>query len=36
MVINAAAKTGKCELRITAMQGGTSSKSSLNYSIAAK
>ena len=36
MVINAAAKTGKCELRITAMQGGSSSKSSLTYSIAAK
>ncbi len=36
MVINTAAKTGNCELRITAMQGGSSSVQSLKYSIAAK
>lgn len=36
MVINTAAKVGKCELRITALQGNTSTKSSLEYSIAAK
>ncbi len=36
MVINTAAKPGNCELRITAMQGGSSSVQSLKYSIAAK
>jgi VWFA-related protein len=36
MVINTAAKAGNCELRITAMQGGSSSVQSLKYSIAAK
>jgi VWFA-related protein len=36
MVINTAAKPGNCELRITAMQGSSSSVQSLKYSIAAK
>jgi len=36
MVINTAAKPGNCELRITAMQGDSSSVQSLKYSIAAK
>jgi VWFA-related protein len=36
MVINTAAKPGNCELRITAMQGNTSTVQSLKYSIAAK
>jgi VWFA-related protein len=36
MVINTAAKTGNCELRITAMQGSSSSVHSLKYSIASK
>jgi VWFA-related protein len=36
MVINTAAKPGKCELRITAMQGNSSKVQSLKYSIAAK
>ncbi len=36
MVINTAAKPGNCELRITAMQGASSSTQSLKYSIAAK
>jgi VWFA-related protein len=36
MVINTAAKPGNCELRITAMQGASSSMHSLKYSIAAK
>jgi VWFA-related protein len=36
MVINTAAKPGNLELRITAMQGNTSTVQSLKYSIAAK
>src|SRR3984957_6990633 len=36
MVINTAAKPGNCELRITALQGNSSSVHSLKYSIAAK
>ncbi len=36
MVINTAAKAGNCEMRITAMQGNTSSVHSLKYTIAAK
>ena len=36
MVINTAAKPGNCELRITALQGNSSAKQSLTYSIAAK
>ena len=36
MVINTAAKPGNCELRVTALQGGSSTKQSLSYSIAAK
>ncbi len=36
MVINTAAKPGNCELRITALQGNSTSKQSLTYSIAAK
>jgi VWFA-related protein len=36
MVINTAAKPGNCELRITAMQGNSSSVRSLKYTIAAK
>jgi hypothetical protein len=36
MVINTAAKPGNCELRITAMQGKSTSVQSLKYSIAAK
>jgi VWFA-related protein len=36
MVINTAAKPGNLELRITAMQGNTSSVQSLKYSVAAK
>jgi VWFA-related protein len=36
MVINTAAKPGNCELRITAMQGNSSSVQSLKYSIAGK
>ncbi len=36
MVINTAAKPGSCELRITALQGNSSAKQSLTYSIAAK
>ncbi|HLJ49598.1 MAG TPA: VWA domain-containing protein [Bryobacteraceae bacterium] len=36
MVINTAAKPGNCELRITAIQGGSSMQQSLKYSIAAK
>jgi VWFA-related protein len=36
MVINTAAKPGNCELRITAMQGNSTSVQSLKYSIAAK
>ena len=36
MVINTAAKPGNLELRITAMQGSSSSVQSLKYSIAAK
>jgi hypothetical protein len=36
MVINTAAKPGNLELRITALQGNSSSVQSLKYSIAAK
>ncbi len=36
MVINTAAKPGNCELRITAIQGTSSTQQSLKYSIAAK
>lgn len=36
MQINTAAKPGNCELRITALQGNSSSKATLSYSIAAK
>jgi len=36
MVINTAAKPGNCELRITAVQGNSTSVQSLKYSIAAK
>jgi VWFA-related protein len=36
MVINTAAKPGDCELRITALQGKSSSSQNLKYSIAAK
>jgi hypothetical protein len=36
MVINTAAKPGNCELRITAMQGPSSSKQSVAYTVAAK
>jgi hypothetical protein len=36
MVINTAAKPGNCELRITALQGGSTKVQSLKYSIAAK
>jgi hypothetical protein len=36
MVISTAAKPGNCELRITAMQGKSSTVQSLKYSIAAK
>jgi VWFA-related protein len=36
MVINTAAKPGKCELRITALQGSSSAVHSLQYSIATK
>jgi VWFA-related protein len=36
MVINTAAKPGNCELRVTALQGGSSAKQSLTYTIAAK
>ncbi len=36
MVINTAAKPGNCELRITAIQGNSTSVQSLKYSIAAK
>lgn len=36
MVIKTAAKTGDCELRITAIQGGSTKVQSLKYSIAAK
>ena len=36
MVINTAAKIGRCELRVTALQGNSSIKRSLTYSIAAK
>jgi hypothetical protein len=35
-VINTAAKPGNCELRITAMQGPSSSKQSVTYTVAAK
>jgi VWFA-related protein len=35
MVINTAAKPGNCELRVTALQGNSSTKQSLTYSIAA-
>jgi hypothetical protein len=34
MVINTAAKPGNCELRITALQGNSSSRQTLKYSIA--
>lgn len=34
MVINTAAKPGNCELRITALQGNSTAKQSLSYSIA--
>src|SRR5260370_18754011 len=36
MVINTAAKPGNCEIRITALQGKSSTMQSLKYSIAAK
>lgn len=36
MVINTAAKPGNCEIRITALQGQSSAKQVLNYSVAAK
>ena len=36
MVINTAAKTGDCELRITALQGDSSMKQSLKYTVAAQ
>lgn len=36
MVINTAAKTGNCELRITAMQGTSATRQALTYSIAQK
>jgi len=36
MMINTAAKPGNCELRITAMQGASSTKQSVTYTIAAK
>jgi hypothetical protein len=36
MVINTAAKPGDCEIRITALQGKSSTMQSLKYSIAAK
>jgi VWFA-related protein len=36
MVINTAAKPGNCELRVTALQGNSSTKQSLTYTIAAK
>ncbi len=36
MVINTAAKPGNCELRVTALQGNSSTKQSLKYTIAAK
>jgi VWFA-related protein len=36
MVINTAAKPGNCELRITALQGNSSAKQNLTYSIASK
>jgi VWFA-related protein len=36
MVINTAAKTGNCELRVTALQGASSARQSLAYSITAK
>lgn len=36
MLINTAAHAGACELRITAMQGASSAKQSLTYTVAAK
>jgi hypothetical protein len=36
MVINTAAKPGNCELRVTALQGNSSTKQSLTYTVAAK
>jgi len=36
MVINTAAKPGTCELRITALQGASTAKQSLTYSVTSK